>query len=41
MQIFLENLQIALAAVWANKVRAFLTILGVVIGVFAVIIISV
>lgn len=37
MSLFLENFSIALAALWANKVRSFLTVLGVVIGVFAVI----
>jgi len=33
----LENFKIALGALWSNKVRAFLTILGVIIGVFAVV----
>ena len=39
MSLFLENLSLAFSAIWANKARAFLTILGVVIGVFAVIMI--
>lgn len=34
---FFENIIIALRSVWANKVRAFLTMLGVIIGVSAVI----
>src|SRR3989344_247343 len=34
---FWENIKIAFAAIWANKVRAFLTMLGVIIGVFAVV----
>jgi len=39
LSLFIENLSIALASLWANKVRSFLTVLGVVIGVFAVIMI--
>lgn len=39
MSLFLENFSIALSALWANKVRSVLTVLGVVIGVFAVIMI--
>jgi putative ABC transport system permease protein len=35
--MFRENLQLAFAAIWANKTRAFLTTLGIVIGVAAVI----
>jgi len=33
-----ENLKLAFAAIWANKLRSFLTMLGVVIGVFVIII---
>lgn len=32
-----ESLRIAFSAIWANKVRSFLTMLGIIIGVFAVI----
>ncbi|MBI3450818.1 MAG: ABC transporter permease [Acidobacteria bacterium] len=35
--LFLENLAIALKALWANKLRSMLTILGILIGVAAVI----
>lgn len=36
MQLF-ENAKIAMVAIWANKMRSFLTTLGIVIGVFSVI----
>ncbi|HYC90379.1 MAG TPA: ABC transporter permease [Thermoanaerobaculia bacterium] len=35
--MFTENLKIALVAIWANKMRSILTVLGVMIGVAAVI----
>ncbi len=35
--VFVENFRIALAALWANKMRSLLTTLGIVIGVAAVI----
>jgi putative ABC transport system permease protein len=35
--MFSENLKIALIAIWANKMRSILTVLGVMIGVAAVI----
>ncbi len=36
--IFFESIQVALAALWANKLRALLTMLGVIIGVMSVIV---
>ena len=36
--ILFESVRVALAALWANKLRALLTMLGVIIGVFSVII---
>ncbi len=35
--VYLENFKIALSSLWAHKVRAFLTVLGILIGVFSVI----
>jgi putative ABC transport system permease protein len=35
--VFTENVKIALIAIWANKMRSILTVLGVMIGVAAVI----
>jgi putative ABC transport system permease protein len=32
-----EILQVAIAAIWANKLRSFLTMLGIIIGIAAVI----
>lgn len=37
MTVVFESFRIALSALWANKIRSFLTVLSVVIGVFAVI----
>lgn len=39
MGIYLENFKIAIAALKVNSIRSFLTVLGVVIGVFSVIMI--
>ncbi|MEW6407923.1 MAG: ABC transporter permease [Patescibacteria group bacterium] len=36
--LFLENIKIALKALWSNKVRSALTMLGIIIGVFSVVI---
>ncbi len=36
--IFFESIRVALAALWANKMRALLTMLGVIIGVMSVIV---
>ena len=36
--IFFESIRVALAALWANKLRALLTMLGVIIGVMSVIV---
>ena len=36
--ILLESIRVALAALWANKMRALLTMLGVIIGVTSVIV---
>ena len=35
---FTETLKLALAAIWAHKLRSFLTLLGMIIGVGAVIV---
>lgn len=37
LYLTLENIKMALASIWDNKVRSFLTLLGIMIGVFAVI----
>ena len=37
MRQFLESAKIALAALWANKMRSFLTLIGVIIGVATII----
>ncbi|WP_432490625.1 ABC transporter permease, partial [Flavonifractor plautii] len=34
-----ETLKVALGAVWAHKLRSFLTLLGMIIGVTAVVVI--
>lgn len=34
---FLQNLNLGLSALWANKVRSMLTMLGIIIGVFSII----
>lgn len=36
--MFIESIKIALTALWAHKMRSFLTVLGVIIGIFAVIV---
>ena len=38
MQLFLENVGSAFRSIWSNKVRSFLTMLGVIIGVFSVVV---
>ena len=38
--LFLENIKLALAAIWANKMRSFLTMLGIIIGISSVIAIT-
>ena len=35
--VYRETISISLIALWSNKVRTFLTMLGVIIGVFAVV----
>ena len=37
MQLFLESIGIALAAIWANKMRSFLTVLGNIVAVTSII----
>jgi len=37
MFIFIENIKLALTSIWSSKIRSLLTVLGVVIGVFAII----
>ncbi len=37
MQLFLESISIALAAIWANKMRSFLTVLGNIVAVASII----
>jgi len=34
---FIENIKLALQAIWSKKIRSFLTMLGVIIGVFAIV----
>ena len=34
---FLENIKLAVQSIWSKKVRSFLTMLGVIIGVFAIV----
>jgi len=38
MYKLLENIKLALQAVWSKKVRSFLTMLGVIIGVFSIVV---
>lgn len=40
MNRVIESLKIALRAIWSNKVRAFLTMLGIIIGVFAIVLLT-
>ncbi|MDZ7799003.1 MAG: ABC transporter permease [Patescibacteria group bacterium] len=37
MYKFLENIKLAIKAIWAKKTRSFLTMLGVIIGVFSIV----
>ncbi|MBI3956729.1 MAG: ABC transporter permease [Candidatus Kerfeldbacteria bacterium] len=37
MRQLLDNIRTALAALWGNKIRSFLTMLGVIIGVFSIV----
>lgn len=37
MYKFFENIKLAVQAIWSKKVRSFLTMLGVIIGVFAIV----
>jgi putative ABC transport system permease protein len=37
MQLFLESVSIALSAIWANKMRSFLTVLGNIVAVASII----
>lgn len=34
---FLENIKTALLSIWSNKFRSFLTVLGIIVGVFSVV----
>ncbi len=36
---FIETLKLAIAAIWAHKLRSFLTLLGMIIGVMAVVVV--
>lgn len=40
MNRVIESLRIALRAIWSNKVRSFLTMLGIIIGVFAIVLLT-
>ncbi|MBU0598093.1 ABC transporter permease [Patescibacteria group bacterium] len=37
MYKFFENIKLAIRAIWGKKIRSFLTMLGVIIGVFAIV----
>ena len=37
MMLFFDNIRFGLSAIWANKLRTVLTMLGIIIGVFSVI----
>jgi len=37
MYKFFENIKLAIKAIWVKKIRSFLTMLGVIIGVFAIV----
>jgi len=37
MYKFFENIKLAIRAIWGKKIRSFLTILGVIIGVFSIV----
>jgi len=40
MYKFIENIKLAIKAIWGKKVRSFLTMLGVIIGVFAIVLLT-
>jgi len=40
MYKFFENIKLAVKAIWGKKIRSFLTMLGVIIGVFAIVLLA-